>query len=219
MNGSFSEYTILCTNPWPLNLIWTLAETYKCGAIISQDVRTVFMYERQNTTVGNATGLNLINSTESNSSKSQTVVKEEKINPEMASFTRIVNGEDCPPGECPWQVETLSLTNIQIAKQLIYWMTFSGNDGMSWYRKIKSSVDNPWQSGYIWEYLCGCLGLRDFQWVHDCLCWQYSSLYGHLRVHYCWGVIVSNGHLEICYCLLCKNPLMYSCLLLPLRGQ
>lgn len=23
---------------------------------------------------------------------------------EMAGMVRIVNGEDCPPGECPWQV-------------------------------------------------------------------------------------------------------------------
>uniref|UniRef100_A0A3Q1JDE0 coagulation factor Xa n=1 Tax=Anabas testudineus TaxID=64144 RepID=A0A3Q1JDE0_ANATE len=77
-------------------------KTYKCGAIITKDVRTVFRYERQNTTVGNTTRLNLINSTESHSNG------EEHINPEMASFTRIVNGEDCPPGECPWQALLLN---------------------------------------------------------------------------------------------------------------
>lgn len=34
-------------------------------------------------------------------------ILEQIINSQMASMTRIVNGEDCPPGECPWQVETL----------------------------------------------------------------------------------------------------------------
>lgn len=62
------------------------------------------MYERQNTTVGNATEPNLIDVEDE--------IIEEQINLEMASFTRIVNGEDCPPGECPWQVETLSSTSL-----------------------------------------------------------------------------------------------------------
>ncbi|XP_053471268.1 coagulation factor X [Ictalurus furcatus] len=30
-------------------------------------------------------------------------VREEAILPESSGDTRIVNGEDCPPGECPWQ--------------------------------------------------------------------------------------------------------------------
>lgn len=32
------------------------------------------------------------------------IVVEEEIVPEMVRQTRIVNGEECPPGECPWQV-------------------------------------------------------------------------------------------------------------------
>lgn len=42
---------------------------------------------------------------------SRSIVFETMINSEMASMTRIVNGEDCPPGECPWQVQ-LHFTHI-----------------------------------------------------------------------------------------------------------
>ncbi|XP_028998615.1 coagulation factor X [Betta splendens] len=83
-------------------------KTYKCGAIFSEDVRTVFRYERQNTTVGN--------STKSHNSTSQSVpnqeVSEPGIKPQKAKFTRIVNGEDCPPGECPWQALLLNDKDI-----------------------------------------------------------------------------------------------------------
>ncbi|KAF1371529.1 hypothetical protein PFLUV_G00269230 [Perca fluviatilis] len=101
-------------------------EPFKCGAIISGKTRTVFRYERPNATDANATESNRThthqntNSTEqsspdssyttensSSSSTSQTVsqatVLEDLITSEMASWNRIVNGEDCPPGECPWQ--------------------------------------------------------------------------------------------------------------------
>lgn len=36
------------------------------------------------------------------------LVQEEKVTSQMASWTRIVNGEDCPPGECPWQALLLN---------------------------------------------------------------------------------------------------------------
>lgn len=36
------------------------------------------------------------------------LAQEEKITSQMASWTRIVNGEDCPPGECPWQALLLN---------------------------------------------------------------------------------------------------------------
>lgn len=77
--------------------------------------------------MGNTTGLNTTdlntNSTEQTTNStdltsesplpghgdnSEIVPKElEKILSDRARMTRIVNGEDCPPGECPWQVETL----------------------------------------------------------------------------------------------------------------
>uniref|UniRef100_UPI0037E99BB9 uncharacterized protein n=1 Tax=Semicossyphus pulcher TaxID=241346 RepID=UPI0037E99BB9 len=94
--------------------------TFKCGAIISEDIRFVFRYERKNVTVGDTTGSNLtdINANSTglsnetsplslNSTKSKPLfdneVFEEFIHSQMAGMTRIVNGEDCPPGECPWQ--------------------------------------------------------------------------------------------------------------------
>uniref|UniRef100_A0A8D2ZCL2 coagulation factor Xa n=1 Tax=Scophthalmus maximus TaxID=52904 RepID=A0A8D2ZCL2_SCOMX len=103
-------------------------QTFKCGAIVGRDTRTVFRYVRQNTTVGNSTGLNETdpntNSTEQKSEPSplgivtenqivpKYVVFEETINSEMASMTRIVNGEDCPPGECPWQALLMNDNDI-----------------------------------------------------------------------------------------------------------
>ncbi|XP_035533840.1 coagulation factor X [Morone saxatilis] len=106
-------------------------KTFKCGAIITENIRTVFRYERQNTTKGNATmspptGTN-INSTEqkdvpdnvdfsetsrfensNNSFMSGNEVFEKIITKQMAAMTRIVGGEDCPPGECPWQALLLN---------------------------------------------------------------------------------------------------------------
>lgn len=69
-----------------------------------------------NTTESDLPGLEVNSSKENylpdNSSNSQIMpeygVLEEIVNSQMASMTRIVNGEDCPPGECPWQVKTLS---------------------------------------------------------------------------------------------------------------
>ncbi|CAN9498312.1 unnamed protein product [Ophioblennius macclurei] len=107
-------------------------EKFKCGAIISGATRTVFRYERKNITAGNINLGNAseVNSTElnttelHNSTEQQDLqgrnplstlfmnnsrispefhVFEEKIFSEMAGNTRIVNGEDCPPGHCPWQ--------------------------------------------------------------------------------------------------------------------
>ncbi|KAM6957990.1 uncharacterized protein LKV04_022126 [Tautogolabrus adspersus] len=85
-------------------------ETFKCGAIYTEDIRTVFRYQRENVTAENATMVNLTDlnsSTSLNVSISQTLpneeVFEEYITSQIASMTRIVGGEDCPPGECPWQ--------------------------------------------------------------------------------------------------------------------
>ena len=106
---------------WPPNITWTLAATFKCGAIVTGNTRTVFRYERNNTMLANKENLNEtdhnINSTNQdyamdNSTATAKILPENRIleqiiNSQMASMTRIVNGEDCPPGECPWQVETL----------------------------------------------------------------------------------------------------------------
>lgn len=96
----------------------TRAEPFKCGAIVSDSVRTIFRYERRNVSETNVTGNKAItNSTEAkqevldpsspaNTSqiRSHDFISEKKIVPQRAAQTRIVNGEDCPPGQCPWQV-------------------------------------------------------------------------------------------------------------------
>ncbi|KAG7503110.1 coagulation factor X-like [Solea senegalensis] len=99
-------------------------QTFKCGAIVTKDTRTVFRYVRPNVTEGNTTGFNTTdpnsNSKDMTSSGNHSqieivpehIILEELINPEMASMTRIVNGEDCPPGECPWQALLLNEDDI-----------------------------------------------------------------------------------------------------------
>lgn len=84
----------------------------------------MFRYERKNITTGNITEVELnstTNSTEQDylsdkSSSTQTVpeyeVFEDKVTSEMAEMTRIVNGEYCPPGECPWQVNNIPSTRL-----------------------------------------------------------------------------------------------------------
>ncbi|XP_022077838.2 coagulation factor X isoform X2 [Acanthochromis polyacanthus] len=99
-------------------------EKFKCGALITENIRSVFRYERNmtanvttvNATVENVMGLNgTINNTEQRDmdvlSSAKTIlprVTEQRIISQMAGMTRIVNGEDCPPGECPWQALLLN---------------------------------------------------------------------------------------------------------------
>ncbi|XP_029137948.2 coagulation factor X [Labrus bergylta] len=101
------------------------SETFKCGALHTSDIRAVFRYQRENVTAENANGVNLTDlntnftnltneslSSFLNITVTQTLpsepVYEEYINSDMAGMTRIVNGEDCPPGECPWQALLLN---------------------------------------------------------------------------------------------------------------
>uniref|UniRef100_A0A665TXB0 coagulation factor Xa n=1 Tax=Echeneis naucrates TaxID=173247 RepID=A0A665TXB0_ECHNA len=82
--------------------------TYKCGAIATSDTRKISMYVPDNTT-----NLNMTNVTEHGGiNKSDGVPKfyilEETIHTEMAHRTRIVNGVNCPLGECPWQALLLN---------------------------------------------------------------------------------------------------------------
>ncbi|KAM9328519.1 coagulation factor X [Pholidichthys leucotaenia] len=110
-------------------------EPFKCGAIITETVRTITRYERPNTTEGNTTETNVdfiltdetgISSTEEqqqvdvmvddsphlDKNVSRTLsrfpVIEKVITSTMSKLTRIVNGEDCPLGECPWQAVLLN---------------------------------------------------------------------------------------------------------------
>uniref|UniRef100_A0A3B3HRX9 coagulation factor Xa n=2 Tax=Oryzias latipes TaxID=8090 RepID=A0A3B3HRX9_ORYLA len=98
--------------------------TFKCGAIVTDKVRTIFRYDRNSTEVnsteliGNETFTDerftpkheaATLSTSNNSSQTQLeYVVEETVVPQRARHVRIVNGEDCPPGECPWQALLLN---------------------------------------------------------------------------------------------------------------
>lgn len=94
--------------PKPLNLTWTLADTFRCGGIVQESTRNVFRYHRKNataaTTVNTTSSINSTKTFQDTSNSSKNVVSEKSIISEMAEMTRIVNGEDCPPGQCPWQV-------------------------------------------------------------------------------------------------------------------
>ncbi|XP_017260075.1 coagulation factor X [Kryptolebias marmoratus] len=104
------------------------SEPFKCGAIVTTNERKIFRYERTNMMEMNVTDVKAnVNSTEeqqevsdlgtqSSPTSSSPVlpddfVSERKISAQRAALTRIVNGEDCPPGECPWQALILNEDN------------------------------------------------------------------------------------------------------------
>lgn len=97
---------------------------FRCGGIITENIRAIFRYERNNTSGGNGTesdpmtiesktnSTDQFNSTD-DSSNSQIMGKHNVLHEmhtsQMSSQIRIVNGDDCPPGDCPWQVKILPL--------------------------------------------------------------------------------------------------------------
>ncbi|KAG7215628.1 hypothetical protein INR49_021983 [Caranx melampygus] len=93
---------------------------FKCGALITGPTRTIFMYERRNTTVMNTTdGLNMTevdtnttHNTLADESLPENAIMEERLFADMSQFTRIVGGEDCPPGHCPWQALLLNEDHV-----------------------------------------------------------------------------------------------------------
>lgn len=119
-----------------MTFLRSLAEPFKCGATITNKVRTVFRHSRPskaNATQANATHANAtqanqmnpnstlaepisvvgtLNLTDASGNSSEDIPEYEdfemRINSEMAGMTRIVNGEDCPQGECPWQVKLVT---------------------------------------------------------------------------------------------------------------
>ncbi|KAG9349644.1 hypothetical protein JZ751_028092 [Albula glossodonta] len=87
-------------------------DRFKCGVRHSQNTRRIFIYQRNSTQSGNHTIVTTMsNETDSHGSQNRTskiltedeLVSEDYISPDYSGFQRIVNGEDCPPGQCPWQ--------------------------------------------------------------------------------------------------------------------
>uniref|UniRef100_A0A3P8ZAH8 coagulation factor Xa n=1 Tax=Esox lucius TaxID=8010 RepID=A0A3P8ZAH8_ESOLU len=95
-------------------------EDFKCGFVISKNTRSSFIYLPNNTAT-NATremeGPIMETSWNVTIEKEIQVTleddrideaKEVPIYAEIRAQTRIVNGEECPPGECPWQAFLLN---------------------------------------------------------------------------------------------------------------
>ncbi|KAJ8255718.1 hypothetical protein COCON_G00195820 [Conger conger] len=86
-------------------------DPFKCGVRIAKHTRRIFIYRPQDnaTESGNSTKemTNVTDIPNNVPSPNRTMVDdfvdEDYIIPEFSAHTRIVNGEECPPGECPWQ--------------------------------------------------------------------------------------------------------------------
>ncbi|XP_034070783.1 coagulation factor X isoform X3 [Gymnodraco acuticeps] len=107
-------------------------DVFKCGAVVTENVRTVFRYDRNESMVMENISISdlMKNISDGDLMKNisdgdflsdnsdflpensdfllEDAVFEETLYSQMASMTRIVNGEDCPPGECPWQALLLN---------------------------------------------------------------------------------------------------------------
>ncbi|KAJ3584670.1 hypothetical protein NHX12_015165 [Muraenolepis orangiensis] len=98
-------------------------ETYKCGVLFNKNTRSIFLYdESQNVSSLNNTPLwsdqGPLQVPEflepiggfpwQQEDYPEDGVEEELIVPEFQGTSRIVGGENCPPGECPWQALLLN---------------------------------------------------------------------------------------------------------------
>ncbi|XP_053735144.1 uncharacterized protein LOC128767227 [Synchiropus splendidus] len=97
-------------------------EPFKCGVIHDDKTRTIFMYDRSNKTAEMNAQLNQtefesnipwhVTETSAPFDSSNTTREyydiEDVIESQDASRVRIVGGDDCPPGNCPWQALILN---------------------------------------------------------------------------------------------------------------
>lgn len=102
------------------------SEPYKCGAIHPQKTRSIVINmanishtENEEETQAESTVASVENVTNTPTNESSMfglqgiTIKEEAVLPETAEGkTRIVNGVDCPPGDCPWQALLINEHNI-----------------------------------------------------------------------------------------------------------
>ncbi|XP_035623102.1 coagulation factor X [Oncorhynchus keta] len=93
-------------------------EAFKCGFVVSKNTRSIFFYQPNTTATNTTEKTNMmedpIRETAWNVTQQREIqfafeddviemVKEKPVFAEARGNTRIVNGEECPPGECPWQ--------------------------------------------------------------------------------------------------------------------
>ncbi|XP_014007903.1 LOW QUALITY PROTEIN: coagulation factor X [Salmo salar] len=87
-------------------------EAFKCGFVVSKKTRTIFIYQPNTTATNTTENTNMME--DPNVTKQREIpftyeedvldmVKENPVIAEARSDKRIVDGEECPPGECPWQ--------------------------------------------------------------------------------------------------------------------
>ncbi|XP_062303318.1 coagulation factor X [Osmerus eperlanus] len=111
-------------------------DPFKCGVIKASKTRSIFIYQPQGNTTTNTTTANtsftITNTTSHTNQVKDTdhqinvnqkllveryadvleVVQEERIISDVGVETRIVNGEECPPGQCPWQALLINHDDI-----------------------------------------------------------------------------------------------------------
>lgn len=102
----------------------SISDPYRCGYVHPSKTRSIFIYTPNIThpkdpevvteDFGNATvnQTNLFGLNEDDIIEN--LVEEEPILPESSGHMRIVNGVDCPPGECPWQVKRCSRSHVHV---------------------------------------------------------------------------------------------------------
>ncbi|KAK7162343.1 hypothetical protein R3I94_004869 [Phoxinus phoxinus] len=98
-------------------------DPFKCGVVHPQKTRSIFMLTpniseteeetRAESTAESAATSPPVNETVMFGLNEQDIVEEEAVLPESSGgHTRIVNGVECPPGECPWQALLINEDNI-----------------------------------------------------------------------------------------------------------
>ncbi|KAM9820244.1 uncharacterized protein ACB057_000846 [Neosynchiropus ocellatus] len=102
-------------------------EPFKCGVTTTDSTRTIFMYDRPNKTAEMETELNQTefesNITQhifetsapfnsSNTTREYYVIEDVIQQSKSSNDLRIVGGEECPPGQCPWQARILNEKHI-----------------------------------------------------------------------------------------------------------
>ncbi|KAA0722687.1 Coagulation factor X [Triplophysa tibetana] len=97
-------------------------DPFRCGYVDSSQTRSIFIYAPNNTDTEDPQVVTgdlkpaTVNQTDVFGLNEDDIIKypveEEPILPESSGLTRIVNGANCPPGECPWQALLINENKI-----------------------------------------------------------------------------------------------------------